>query len=70
MIVAYCVVVVVTSCYRTALSLVAADAMFSMSPVKELMNSSAGIAPGGGTWARLLDVAGRTVSPSCKIPWM
>ena len=47
----YCVVVVVTSCSRTALSLVAAEAMLSMSPLKESMNSSAGIAPGGGNWA-------------------
>ena len=34
------------------------------------MKSSAGITPGGGTWERLLDVDGRTVSPLCKIPWM
>ena len=59
-----------TSCSRTDLLLVAEDAMLSMSPLKEYMNSSAGIAPGGGTWARLLDVSGRTVSPLCDIPWM
>ena len=44
--------------------------MLSMSPLKELINSSAGIAPGGGTWARILVVSGRTVSPLCAIPWM
>ena len=70
MVAAYCVVVFLTSCSRTALSLVAADAMLSMSPLKESTNSSAGIAPGGGTWARLMDVAGRIVSPLCEIPWV
>ena len=55
LITAYCVVVFVTSCSRTALSLVAADDMLSMSPLKESMNSSDRIAPGGGTWVRLLD---------------
>ena len=44
--------------------------MLSMSPLKDSVNSSAGIDPSGGTWARLLDVAGRTVSPLCEIPWM
>ena len=28
------------------------------------------MAPGSGTWARLLDAAGCTVSPLCDIPWM
>ena len=67
---AYCVVVVVTSCYRTALSLVAADAMLSTSPLKDSMNSSAGIAPGRGTWAPPLVVAVRMASPLCVISWM
>ena len=56
---ASCVVVFVTSSSRTALSLVAADAMLSMIPLKESMNSSSGMAPGGGT-----------VSMLCNIPWM
>ena len=60
----------VTSCSITALTLVAVDAMLSMNLLKELMNSYARIAPGGGTWARLLDVSGHTVSPLCEIPWM
>ena len=67
LIAAYCVVVFVTSCYTTASLLVASDAMLSMSTLKESMNSSAGMAPGDGTWARLLDAAGCTVSPLCKI---
>ena len=66
----YCVVVVATSCSRTALSLVAADAILSFSPLKELMNSSSGMSPGGGPWARLLDATGCTVSLLCDIPWM
>ena len=70
LIAAYCVVVFATSCSRTALSLVAADAMISMSLLKESINSSAGMAPGGVTWARLLDAAGCTVSPLFEISWM
>ena len=59
-----------TSCSRTALSLVAADTMLSMILLKESINASAGMAPGGGIWSRLLDVAGCTVSPLCDILWM
>ena len=75
LIAAYCVVVFLTSCSRTALSLVAAYTMLSMSPLKESINSSAGMGPSGGTWARLLDAAGCTVSSCtvyllCNIPWM
>ena len=70
LIVAYYAVVFVTSCSRTALSLVAADAMLSMSLLKESINYSAVMAPGGGTWARLLDAADCTVSPLCKIQWI
>ena len=66
----YCVVVVATSCYRTALPLVAAYDLLFISPLKELMNLSAGMAPGGGPWARLLDAAGCMVSPLCEIPWI
>ena len=47
----YYVFVSATSCPRTALLLVAADAMLSTSLLKEFMNESAGMAPGGGTWA-------------------
>ena len=68
LIAAYCIFVFVTSYSRTSLSLVAEDSMLSMSPLKESINSSARIAPGGGTWAQFLDVAGRTLSPPCKIP--
>ena len=70
MIAAYCVVVFVTSCSRTVLFLVAADDMLSMSPMKGSINSSTRISHGGGTWERLLDVAGRTVSLLYEIPWM
>ena len=70
LIVEYYVVVFVTRFSRTALSLVAADAMLSMSPLKESINSSAVMAPGGGTWARLLDAADFTVSPLCEIQWI
>ena len=70
MITAYYVVIFVTSCSKTALSLVAADAMLSMSPLKESIKSSAGMAPGGGTWARLMDAAGWTVYLLCEIPCM
>ena len=66
----YCVVVFTTSCYRTALSLVTADTMLSMSPLKESINSSARMASGGGTWARLVGAAGCTVSPLCDILWI
>ena len=59
-----------TSCSRTSLTLVAANAMLSMSPLKESINSSDRMPPDGGTWAQLLDVAGCTVSPLYKIPWM
>ena len=62
LIAAYYAVVVMTSYSRTSLSSVAADVMLFMSPLKESMNSFARIAPGGGAWARLLDVSGRTVS--------
>ena len=58
----YCVVVVVTSCSKTALSLVAADAMLYMSPLEESMKSSSGIVPGVGIWARPLVVSGCTGS--------
>ena len=44
--------------------------MFSTSQLKESMNLSAGITPGGGTWVSLLNVSGPTVSLLCKIPWM
>ena len=60
-------VVLATSCPRTAFSLVAADAMLSMSPLKELINSSARIAPGDGPWAQLLDASGCMVSLLCEI---
>ena len=66
----YCVVVLATSCSRTALSLVAADAMLSMSPLKESMNASAGMTTGGGTWAWIHDAPGCTVSPLYEILWM
>ena len=69
-IVAYCVVLVLKRCSRTSLLLVAADAMLSMSLIKESTKLSAGIAPGGGTWVQLLDVSGRTLSPLCDIPWI
>ena len=61
---------IVTSCSRTALSLVAADAMLSMSFLKDSMKLSAGIAPGGGTWVTPLIVDGCTPSPLCAIPWI
>ena len=41
-----------------------------MIPLKESMNASDGMAPGGETWAWLWDAAGCTVSPLCEIPWM
>ena len=66
----YCVAVVVTGCSIKALSLVAVNAMLSMSPLNDLLESSAGIAPGGGTWTRTLLVVGRTSSSFCEIPWM
>ena len=44
--------------------------MVSMSPLRELINSNVEMAPGGGTWSRLMDIAGRTVSLSCEILWM
>ena len=70
LIAAYCVVVVVTRCLRTALSLVAADTMLSMSLLNDSMNPSVGIAPGGGSWKRTLIVVGQKASLPCAIPWM
>ena len=70
LIAAYCVIMVTTSYSRTALLLFAKEAMLSMSPLKDSMKSSKGIAPGGGTWTRPLFVAGRMASPFCAITWM
>ena len=44
--------------------------MLYMSPLKDSAKSSAGIAPGGGTGAHPLFVAGHTASKFCVIPWM
>ena len=70
LIVAYCVVVVVTICSRTALPLVASDAMLSMILLNDSVKTSAGIAPGRGSWKRTLFVVGQNASLSHKIPWM
>ena len=70
LIAAYCVVVVVTSCSRTDLSLVAADVMLSMSPLNDLMKPSAGIAPGEVSCKRTLFVVGQKASLYCAIPWI
>ena len=52
------------------MSLVAADAMLSMSPLNDSMKTSAGIAPGGGSWKQTLFVVGKKASLSYAIPWM
>ena len=70
LIIAYCVVVVVTSCSRTDLLLVSVEAKLSMNPLKKSMKSSTGAAPGGGTWVRPLFVAGHTACTVCAISWM
>ena len=63
-------VVLVTRCSITALSLVAVEAMLSMSPLNDSMKLSSGIASSAGTWKRSLFVAGHKLSLFCAIPWM